>query len=123
MAIANGGTGFIGNRFVRLWFVGKLLGRNTKYQVAESAPDLFLIGSAGGGEAYAFDLAKVYGAVYQVPFIRLDPKEAWLAADSFDVFPPRTNLYQVEICSKTLVPSVSRVPSVVKPVLRLQNDN
>jgi hypothetical protein len=94
MAIANGGTGFIGDRFVRLCFVEKLLGRNTKCQVAESAPDLFLIGSDGGGEAYAFDLAKADGAVYQVPFIGLDPKEAWVVADSFDVFLPRTNLYQ-----------------------------
>jgi hypothetical protein len=94
MAIANGGTGFIGDRFVRLCFVGKLLGRNTKCQVAESAPDLFLIGSDGGGEAYASDLAKADGAVYQVPFIGLDPKEAWVVADSFDVFLPRTNLYQ-----------------------------
>ena len=74
--------------------VEKLLRRNTKYQVAESAPDLFFIGSDGGGEAYAFDLAEAYGAVYQVPFIGLDPKEAWLVADSFDVFLPRTNVYQ-----------------------------
>jgi cell wall assembly regulator SMI1 len=48
----------------------------------------------GGGEAYAFDLAKADGAVYQVPFLGLDPKEAWVVADSFDVFLPRTNLYQ-----------------------------
>lgn len=75
-----------------------VLGRSSsvehKCQVAESAPDLFLIGSDGGGEAYAFDLAKAEGAVYQVPFIALDPKEAWLVADSFDVFLSRTNLYQ-----------------------------
>jgi hypothetical protein len=71
--------------------VEKLLGRNTKYQVAESATDLFLIGSDGGG-AYAFDLAKADGAVYQLPFRGLDPKEAWLVADSFHVFLPRTNV-------------------------------
>jgi hypothetical protein len=43
----------------------------------------------GGGEAYAFDLAKADGAVYQVPFIGLDPKVSWLVAHSFDAFLPR----------------------------------
>jgi hypothetical protein len=29
-----------------------------------------------------------------IRFRRTRPKEAWLVADSFDVFLPRTNLYQ-----------------------------
>jgi hypothetical protein len=93
LAIANGGAGFVGKRYIKLWAAEELLERNEKYQVAEYAPNLFLIGSNGGGEAYALDLAKADGAIYQVPFIGLDPKDAELVARFFDAFLPRINLF------------------------------
>jgi hypothetical protein len=93
LAIANGGEGFVGKRYIKLWVAEELLERNEKYQVAEYAPSLFLIGSNGGEEAYAFDLAKDDGAVYQVPFIGLDPKDAEIVARFFDAFLPRINLF------------------------------
>jgi hypothetical protein len=93
LAIANGGEGFVGKRYIKLWVAEELLERNEKHQVAEYAPNLFLIGSNGGGQAYAFDLAKDDNAVYQVPFIGLDPKDAEIVARIFDAFLPRINLF------------------------------
>jgi hypothetical protein len=99
MAAANGGEGFVGNRYIQLCRIEELLEWNQKYQIAKYAPDLFLIGSNGGGEAYLFDLAKADGAVYQVPFIGLDSKDARLVAHSFDAFLPRVNLFRQNFSS------------------------
>ena len=53
----NGGEGFVGeNSYVIFWPLEKLLEYNKAYNVQEYAPGLFLIGSDGGGEAYAFDM-------------------------------------------------------------------
>jgi hypothetical protein len=94
MAIANGGAGFVGNRYIHLWMVEELLKWNKKYQGAKHTRDLFLIGSNGGVEAYAFNFAKADGAIYQVPLKGLDPKAATLVAHSFDAFLPRINLFR-----------------------------
>jgi hypothetical protein len=51
------------------------------------------MGYCGGGEAFAFDLAKADGAVYQVPLIGLDPNVSWLVAHSLDAFPSRISLF------------------------------
>jgi len=92
LAAANGGEGFVGKRYIKLWAADELLEWNEKYRVAECAPALFFIGSNGGGEACAFDLAKADGAVYQVPFLGLDPRDAELVARFVDAILPRINL-------------------------------
>src|ERR1044072_7362040 len=51
----NGGEGFLGNAYVILWRVEELIEMNKAYEVTEYAPGLFLFGSDGGGEAFAFD--------------------------------------------------------------------
>src|SRR5258706_13646045 len=52
----NGGEGFVGaNAYIILWPIEELIKMNKAYEVAEYAPGLFLFGSDGGGEAYAFD--------------------------------------------------------------------
>jgi hypothetical protein len=53
---ANGGEGFIGNAYVIFWPVEELLEMNRVYHVAEYAPGLFIFGSDGGGEGFAFDM-------------------------------------------------------------------
>ena len=83
---ANGGEGFVGRRYVQLWRAEDLIERNKGYRVAEFAPDFFLIGSDGGGEAYAFDLSSLDSAVLEIPFIPLDHRESRRIADSFDSF-------------------------------------
>lgn len=73
LQLANGGEGFIGpNAYVILWRLEELLEMNEAYQVAEYAPGLFLFGSDGGGEAFAFDRRSDTLAIVSVPFVGMD---------------------------------------------------
>jgi len=82
---ANGGEGFICERYVRLWRAEELIGMNRGYNVAQFFPDMFFIGTDGGGEAYAFKFSGTEGAVFEVPLIGL-PSDARMIADSFESF-------------------------------------
>jgi hypothetical protein len=82
---ANGGEGFIAERYVRLWKAEELIGMNLAYNVAQFFPDMFFIGTDGGGEAYAFKVSGIDGAVFEVPFIGLST-DARMIADSFQSF-------------------------------------
>jgi hypothetical protein len=82
---ANGGEGFIGDRYVQLWKAEELGEMNLIYKTAEFFPGLFFIGSDGGGEAYAFDLSRRDGTVFEVPFVGF-PTDARAIANSFDSF-------------------------------------
>ena len=90
MAIANGGTGFVGPRHLELWPVEQLLQKNKQHH----ARDMFLIGSDGKDEAFAFNLAKPDSAIYKVALASPDAKNAQLVAHSFDAFLPRINLFR-----------------------------
>jgi hypothetical protein len=81
----NGGEGFIGNRYVQLWRAEDLIEVNREYKTAEFFPNLFLIGSDGGGEAYAFDVSENEPTVFEVPFIGVS-SDARAIASSFDSF-------------------------------------
>src|SRR5579864_1126834 len=85
LARANGGEGFIGDRYVKLWRAEELAEMNRAYKTAEFFPNLFFIGSNGGGEAYAFDFSRTDATVFEVPFIGL-PTDARAIASSFDSF-------------------------------------
>jgi hypothetical protein len=82
---ANGGEGFLGERYVRLWRAEELIEVNRGYNVAEFFPNLFLIGTDGGGEAYAFDVSGNEATVFEVPFIGM-PSDANAIATSLDSF-------------------------------------
>jgi hypothetical protein len=82
---SNGGDGFLGERYVRLWKAEELIEVNRGYNVSEFFPNLFLIGTDGGGEAYAFDVSENDPTVFAVPFIGM-PSDAEAIADSFDSF-------------------------------------
>jgi hypothetical protein len=86
----DGGEGFIGERYVRLWRAEELIGTNRGYNVAEFFPDMFFIGTDGAGEAYAF-VSGTDGALFEVPFIGL-PSDARMIADSFESFMSRASL-------------------------------
>lgn len=83
---ANGGEGFIGGRYVILWRAEDVIASNRDYQVGEFAPMLLLIGSNGGGEAYAFDRSRPGSRVFSVPFIGLDYREILSVSESFGSF-------------------------------------
>ena len=82
---ANGGEGFIGERYVRLWRAEELIEMNRGYNVAEFFPNLFFVGTNGGGEAYAFNISRTDPTVFEVPFIGL-PSDARIVASTFDSF-------------------------------------
>jgi hypothetical protein len=82
----NGGEGFVGNAYVILWRVEELLEMNRAYQVAEYAPGLFLFGSDGGGEAFAFDIRSDAKPIVSVPFVGMDLNLARPVARDFKTF-------------------------------------
>jgi hypothetical protein len=87
LLVSNGGEGFLGENYVRLWKAEDLRQNNLNYAVAEFAPQLFLFGSDGGGEAYAFDTSASPYMVVQVPFIGMgDPETSIQLGDSFNAF-------------------------------------
>lgn len=69
---ANGGVGFIGDAYLSLWRVEDLIAANRGYEVERDAPGLFLVGSDGGGEAFAIDLRSEPCAFVSVPFIGME---------------------------------------------------
>lgn len=84
---ANGGEGFIGpNAYVILWRVESLAEMNKVYQVEEFARGLFLFGSDGGGDAFAFDARYDAKPVVSVPFIGMELKSARSYAPNFSAF-------------------------------------
>jgi hypothetical protein len=83
----NGGEGFIGkNVYIILWRVEELLEMNTAYHVAEYAPGLFLFGSDGGGEAFAFDTRSDANQIVSVPFVGMELSLARALAPNFGQF-------------------------------------
>lgn len=83
----DGGEGFIGpNAYVILWRLGELIEWNKAYQVDEYAPGLFLFGSDGGGEAFAFDTRRSEMPIVSVPFVGMDLDLARPLGESFQEF-------------------------------------
>lgn len=87
LRLTNGGEGFIGpNAYVILWKIGELAEMNEAYQVAEYAPGLFIFGSDGGGEAYAFDVRTSEMPIVSVPFVGMELSLTHGIAPSFSAF-------------------------------------
>jgi hypothetical protein len=83
----NGGEGVIGSAsYAILWKLQELQELNAEYEVSEYAPCLFLFGSDGGGEAFAFDMRTSPWSVVQVPFVGMDTELAEPMGDSFLAF-------------------------------------
>ncbi len=83
----NGGEGSLGKAYVALWRVEELGDRNAGYEVAEFAPGLFLFGSNGAGEAFAFDTRTDQFRIVAVPFISMDDlRDAIAIATNFRAF-------------------------------------
>jgi len=82
----NGGEGVVGNAYVILWRMEELLEMNKAYQVAEYAPGLFVFGSDGGGEAFAFDTRSAAKPIVAVPFVGMELKLVRPIAPDFKRF-------------------------------------
>jgi hypothetical protein len=86
LATTNGGEGKIGGTYVMLWSTTELPELNSAYQVADNAPGLLLIGSDGGGDAFAFDMRSSPWPVVSVPFVGMDLAFAEPMGASFQEF-------------------------------------
>jgi hypothetical protein len=86
----NGGEGFVGDRYVVLWQVQNLKQLNADYHVKQFAPSLFLFGSDGGDEAFAFRLEEDGSVRFvSVPFIPMSEASAVDLGGSFREFKER----------------------------------
>jgi hypothetical protein len=84
---ANGGEGFIGKHsYLILWKLEQIRDFNVAYEVHEYAPGLLLIGSDGGGEAFAFDTSVSPWPVVQIPFVGMDREWFRVIAPNFISF-------------------------------------
>ena len=86
LRFSNGAAGLIGDNYVVLWQVEELAKFNAGYRVDTFAPGLFLFGSDGAGEAFAFDRRRHGPPIVAVPFIPLSTGEAVDLAPTFEGF-------------------------------------
>src|SRR5947208_692177 len=87
MRSSNGGVGPIGEHgFARFWRIEELLELNTAYLVSECIPGLFLFGSDGGNEAFAFDTRMYPMPIVEVPFILMIYEDIIHMAYDFGTF-------------------------------------
>lgn len=86
LQFANGGEGWIGDFYIILWRFDHLFQMNDSYNAKEYIPELLLIGSDGGGEAYAFDHISIPWKVVRSPFVGMDRKSVVVIASSFKEF-------------------------------------
>ena len=87
MKHSNGAEGMVGdNAYLQLWSLDNLAEYNEGYEVSEYLPGLILIGSDGGGEAYAYDNRYDHKPIVQVPFISINFDGLIKCADRFEGF-------------------------------------
>lgn len=83
----NGGEGFIGDEsYLIVWPVEEIESNYVQYEVEKYCEKLLLIGSSGGGEAYAFDRRVNPWQVVQVPFVGMDYSLCEVVGNSFSDF-------------------------------------
>ena len=85
----DGGNGFIGSQYLILWGTGELIESNSELDIAADAPGLFLFGTDGGSEGFAFDTHVDGHPVVMVSLGYLSRKEALVVGATFDDFVDR----------------------------------
>ena len=84
LKFTNGAEGWIGDEYFILWPIEEVMRLNNAYRVETFAPGLLLIGSNGGGEAFAFDMRYRPAPIVKVPFVGMDLSLVILLAESFE---------------------------------------
>jgi hypothetical protein len=83
----NGGVGRIGEHgFAQFWRTEEMLELNRAYSVSERVPGLFLFGSDGGNEAFAFDMRSYPISYVKVTYIPMSPDDIIYMANDFASF-------------------------------------
>ena len=90
-----GGTeGFVGREsYLILWPIRELITHNEGYKVKEFCPELVLIGSNGGGTAYAFDTSSREKSIVEIPFMDLGLSNVTIVGQSFLSFLEYLNVW------------------------------
>jgi len=85
LKMGNGGEGPVGEfGYANLWKIEEIADLNRDYHVKEYLPGYLVIGSDGGGEAFAI---KRDEAVYvQVPFVGLSEEDCMVMGNTFEEF-------------------------------------
>lgn len=78
----NGGEGFVGAEYAVLWSIQDLLVFNAEYGAPQEAPGMFLFGTNGANEGFAFDLENALRIVV-IPLIGMARGDALPVADTF----------------------------------------
>ena len=73
--------------YITLWSLTDMIQLNKEYEVTESAPNFFIFGTDGGGEAFA--IKKDTGGIYQIPFIGMSEEYAMFICNDFFAFVSR----------------------------------
>lgn len=84
----DGGEGFIGDHHLMLWSIERFVEMNTGTYFAEAAPGLIVIGSDGGGEAFAFDTRSAPPPIVMAPYVGMEWDVAIVLAPDFNSFLP-----------------------------------
>jgi hypothetical protein len=82
----NGGEGFIGDNYCRLYPIEDLIPLNEAFSVKEFAPELFIFGSNVDGEAFAFNTTSNPFSIVEIPFIPMDMEWANLLGKTITEF-------------------------------------
>ena len=77
LELSNGGEGFLGpeDEYAILWPINDIMYMNKVYAFTEYAPHLYIFGSNGGGEAFAFDRRSETLSIVAAPFIGFDEED------------------------------------------------
>ena len=78
---ANGAEISTDDNYIILWALTEMLQLNKEYKVEEFAPEFIIIGSDGGGAAFAIE--KSTGEIYEMPFIGMSKEEATFRGKTF----------------------------------------
>ena len=84
MLTHNGGEGFVGEQYFTIWKHEDLIQYNADYHVTEHCPDVFMFGSNGGGEGFAFAKNLTPIQIVLVPFIGMDKESAIIVGSDID---------------------------------------
>ena len=101
--LMNGGEGFIGENYCRFYAIEDLLPFNEAFSVKEFAPELFIFGSNGGGEAFAFHTRSNPFSIVEIPFIPMDMKLVKLLGNTMSEF-----FYHFSTGAKSGSPSINK---------------
>lgn len=88
VSMASGWRGFLSESspYVELWPIDEVMARNADYEIVPGKDDMLLVGSDGGGTAYAIVRVGGRSVFADVPFVPLRVGEATLRGDSLEEF-------------------------------------